>query len=72
MRPCLEDLPLPLLALVCRHAESEDLGRLACCSRGLRSRTYLAWPVTASALILAARHGLTTMLRTQLEGGGSA
>ena len=63
----LLDLPASLLARVAVHLERKDLGRLACCSRDLRGRTYRAWPADAEALRLAARAGNLALLHAQLE-----
>ena len=63
----LLDLPAGLLARVALHLERKDLGRLACCSRDLRGRTYRAWPADAEVLRLAARAGNLALLHAQLD-----
>ena len=68
----LLDLPLPALDLVARHLAWQALGRLACCSRELRSFAYQAWPTSPAALRLAARHGNLRLLRAQLEAGAAS
>ena len=60
---------MPLLALVAQSLGPSDLGRLACCSRALRSGAYQAWPAHPAAAWLAARHGVARLLRLQLQAG---
>ena len=69
MLPGLQDLPAPLLTLVAERLTCSDLGRLACCSRELRGRVYVAWPADPEALCLAACHGNLVLLRVQLGAG---
>lgn len=60
----LDDLPEEVLDLVVQHLGSRGRGRLACCSRVLRTRAYAAWH---NGIREAAGMGWTALLSALLE-----